>query len=1039
MRRTKLLIVIVVVAIVFCACLAACSDNQNYIETQDAVVSRFGDGIVVLDSHAAPATAKEYRDQLRVRAKINVDARLSGNHITGIYLPAGETLTIDVSNTIAQSGYSVLVNNFTMDDSRVQRLISSVRTTIGPKEAPNGGVVEILVPEVLNTSAVISSFNMRIEGGIVMPYYRLGRDDVKHIERGGGDYAILDCVNARFYIPTDVLYNEDKECVIRDDIYNSLLWWKSAVSFFNETLEIPSNSSEYTSNVVFGNFGANLRYDKEKVAVVADKSLFQDFLAYDNLIQGKAWDLLYAICDHKVDVSENFSDSVADTMIVDVLCSVDNVVMTHFDVATESDWKWLINPYTCLEKTLELLDTPLQDRNAYYERDMMRAFFINIMHSFGLDKTIKLIIAYGKIVPEKPSNDTLALIISEELGADMSLYCEKFGIMLTEETKKKMSGNSMYIPVQTKFTVGCDESYSMGYTVPMGERATFDFADNIVSMSDEVWNIVSVDGDSRLWSLEDEVYYYTPSADQLTDEFDLQLRIGEHSVTLHGKINVLITVATYKIYENWKFENISSALDEALSTYQKRSPDYVGSIDFAGVRRRNEADPSVYVLTVTEGCFKVPESGKYRIYLRNHGLCRVEFGVPKYMMTMFNSPIPVHDFTRYQSYDLELDKDKIYEYKLYLLSTKGDCDAALGISYIEDEDINDENDNGIQADPLDTDYLIYKGLDKSDIVQFVPPVIYPTGYGFKEDFYQTHELKESNFISYPAAVVNRGINLAIDSLTTGSYYSASRVTNNYQFVVDLNKSLRLEYLLLNVRSVTVGANVKIAVSNTEDFSSQTELTLSESVLKSGDNYLMFNACTFRYVKITLFAEQSFSCDINDLRLGQYFEESRIVPNTSSMLAYMGGWSNVGEYVSVNGSISESVNSNSMFSFTAKSRQICLYGVKDAKYGKMEIYVDGKYNTTIDLYSESTLTDQLLFAIDFDTSMEHSIKAMPATKNDLINFDYISYIPVDQEEVKSIGGVLYYALIIPGVIVIVLLGAAIADRVSKAKKNKGKSR
>ncbi|MDE5991099.1 MAG: hypothetical protein K2H36_05905 [Clostridia bacterium] len=1033
MRKTRLLIIVIaLVAVVFCVCLTACSKNQNYIKTQDSVVSRFGDGIVVLDSHAAPANAHEYKDQLRVRAKINVDARLSGYHITGIYLPAGETLTIDVSNTIAQFGYSVLVNNFTTGN-RVTRLISSVRTTIEPSDAPNGGVVEILVPEVANSSTAANSFNMRIEGGIVMPYYRLGRDDVNQIESGGGDYAILDCVNARFYIPTDVLYGEDKECVIRDDIYNSLLWWQSAVSFFNETLEIPSNSSEYTSSVVFGNFGTGLSYDGDRKAVVADKSFFQDYLAYDNLIQGKAWDLLYAICDHKVNVSENFSDSVAETMIVDVLCSIDNVVMTHFDVATESDWKWLINPYTCLENTLELFATPQQARDTSYERDVIRAFFINIMHSFGLDKTINIIVAYGQIAPDKPSNDTLALIISEELGADMSLYFEKFGIALTQETKKKMSGNAMYIPVQTKFTVGSDKSYSLGYTVAMGERTAFDFANNMVSMSDGEWEIVGVDGDSRLWSLEDGIYYYTPSTDKLTDEFVLRMRSGVDSVSLYGKINVLITVATYKIYENWKFDNTTTALDEAVAAYQKRTPDYIGSIDFAGVRRRPNADPSVYVLTVTEGCIKVPKGGKYRIYLRNHGLCRVEFGVSKYMMTMFDSPIPVQEFTRYQSYDIVLEEDKVYEYKLYLLSTKGDCDAALGIRYIQDEDINDDGDYGIQADAIDTDYLIYKGLDRSDIVSFVPPIIYPTGYGYKEDFYQTHELKEEHFVSYPAAVVNRGINLAIDSLSTGSYYSASRITNYYEFILDLEKALRLEYLMLNVRSVSVGANVNVFVSNTEDFSSQTQLALSENVLKSGDNYMLFGSCTSRYVKITLSAEENFSCDINDLRLGQYFEESRIVPNTSSMLAYMGGWSNVGEYVSVNGSISESVNDNSIFSFTAKSRQICLYGVKDTKYGKMDIYVDGSYYTTIDLFSESTATDQLLFAIDFDTNMEHSIKAMPASKTDVINFDYISYIPVEEEQVKPIGGVLYYALIIPGVIVVVLLGAAIADRVSKTKK------
>ncbi|MDE7337236.1 MAG: hypothetical protein K2N32_03890, partial [Clostridia bacterium] len=771
-------------------------------------------------------------------------------------------------------------------------------------------------------------------------------------------------------------------------------------------------------------------------AVVADKSYFEDFLVYENLIAGQAWDLLYAISEHKVSVSDNFSESIAETMIVDVLCSIDNVVMTHSNVAVESDWTWLIEPYDCLTRTVELLDAPLNERDENYDRDTIRAFFINIMHTFGLDKTINIIVAYGKIASSKPSNDTLALIISEELSADMSFYCEKFSLSLSQETKNKMSGNNMYIPVQTKFTLGSEESYSMGYTVAMGERATFDFAENIVSLADGEWDIVGIDGDKGLWSEEDGIYYYTPSTNKLTDEFRLNLRNGENSVTLFGRINVLITVATYKIYENWKFDNTSTSLDEAIASYQKRSPDYTGSIDFAGVRRRPDADPSLYVLTVTEGCIKVPVSGKYRLYLRNHGLCRVEFGVPKYMMTMFDSPIPVQEFTRYQSYDIVLEEDKIYDYKLYLLSTKGDCDAALGIRYIEEESADDDNDYGIHADPIDSEYLIYKGLQREDIVQFLPPVIYPTGYGYKEGFYQSHELKVENFVSYPTAVVNRGINLAIDSLTTGSYYSAARLANSYEFVLDLRQQLRMEYLLLNVRSETLGAKVDMYLSDDADFANQTQVELSDNILKSGDNYMLFSSSTYRYVKIVLSAEQNFACDINDLRLGQYFEESRIVPNTSSMLSYMGGWSNVGEYVSVNGSISESVNNNSIFSFTAKSRQICLYGVKDSKYGKMDVYVDGKFHSTIDLFSESTMTDQLLFAIDFDTSKEHSIKAMPSSKDDLINFDYISFIPVDEEEVKDIGGVLYYVFIIPGVILIALAGAAIADYTVKVRRRNG---
>ena len=149
------------------------------------------------------------------------------------------------------------------------------------------------------------------------------------------------------------------------------------------------------------------------------------------------------------------------------------------------------------------------------------------------------------------------------------------------------------------------------------------------------------------------------------------------------------------------------------------------------------------------------------------------------------------------------------------------------------------------------------------------------------------------------------------------------------------------------------------------------------------------------------------------------------------------WSDVKEYACINGSLSQSVNKNSVMSFTAKSRQICLYGVKDAQYGKMDVYVDGKLYTTVDLFSETTMTDQLIFAIDFDYPMEHSIKVMPAGNDDVINIDYLAYIRVEEESIDQNMGVLYYVLIIPAAIIIALIGAAIADRVSNVCNTRGR--
>ncbi|MDE6604908.1 MAG: hypothetical protein K2K85_02665 [Clostridia bacterium] len=1039
MRKKSLIIAIIIVVVALLAGLGACSTLTNNIKIQDNVVSRFGDGIAVLSTNLAPRTAQEYKDVQRVTAKVNVDARMSGYHITGLYLPAGETLTITVPNTVRYNYYSVFVDTYSTE-RRVSKYISSVTTEL---TSPTGGIVEIFVPasDELTSESTNSSFNMTIEGGIVIPYYRLGRDSLGQIESGDGAYAVLDCVNTRFYVPTSALYDEEKNCKI-DDLYNVLLWWQSAVSFVNETLGIASSSRDYTSSIVFGDY-SSISYDSTVRVTYAPITYFEKTLFYSNLLEGEAWDLLFNICDYKTRVAGgDVGGIISQESLINILCAVDHVVMTNPSEESHNGINWLHDSYSCLKGTLEILKLPTAEIMQYHQEDLAMAFFINILHSFGLDKTIEIISEYRK-ESEPLDIDGYALLISSVLRADMSMYFDTFQMPLTQETKNKMSGNQLYVPVQTLFTVGSEaNSYSLGYTVAMGEKAVFDFEDNIISVVDG-WKVEKVVGKHiSLWSKDSQkqgVYYYNPSQDALIDEFEVTLSNGDYTVTLYGKINVIITVATYKIYEGWKFDNPSTALAEAIDAYEKRSPDYVGSIDFAGVRRRSEVDTGVYVLTVTSGCIRVPESGKYRFYLRNNGRCRVEFGVPKYMFNMFDISIPFTEFTRGHSYDIDLDADTNYYFNLYLLSTKGGCDAALGIRYIEGESVDDNLDLGIIADIVDSDYLIYNGLSDDKVVKFEPPVIYPTGYGFKDEFYQPYVLTEDNVVDYPKAFnASSEIEFVFDELNS-SYYTALERKSEYDFILNLDGEKRLEYVQLFVRNVSsmVGARVKIFVGGNADFADSREITLKESQIVAGLNTFMFDAVKDKYIKITFYADEPFECSFTDLKMGQHFDASQIVPNTSSSIAYMGGWSDIGEYVCINGSVSQSVNQNSVISFTALARQICIYGVKDSRYGKMDVYVDGSKVETVDLYSETTMTDQLIFAIDFDLWAEHTVKVMPASDEDIINIDYISYLAIEKEEIREYSGFLYAIFILPGVIIIALIGAAIADYTAKKKRNKNR--
>lgn len=1023
-KKAFLTIMAVCILIVTAICCVACSTPENTVKIENGIISRFGDGISVLNSYTPPVEAVEYKDELRVKARINIDARVGGYHVAGIYLPAGETLTVNVSNDISQLGYGLNIDSIS-DDRKYIHIDSTEKKITSEK----GGIVEIYVP----TSGIRqNSFDVVLEGGIVMPYYRMGRDNLGNLSEGQGKYAILDGENIRFYVPTDMLFDKEDNLTV-DDLYNTLMWWQSAVSFMNKATEQNGMSYNYAVRVSVGDYGKAPAYSSITKAIQIDRSYFENALNFENLKSGSAWDLLYRISELKVSTSSGFDGVFGLDMITDILCSVDYVMMTNSSYNEEVSTSWLNNSYTCLQKTKELVSLPESARDDNYDRDILRAFFINIMHSFGVDKTMDIIIEYSHSSKSDGENqgemtiDDLGLVISDILNLDMSFYFDFFDMQLSQEAKNKMKDKQLYIPVQSKYTVGGSQDvYDIGFTVPMGEKAEFDFNDSIISLIDG-WKVAKINGESNLWSNVDGKFYYSPSTKTLEDSYELLLRNGEYSTTLYGRINVNIATATYKVYEGWTFSNMATALEDAIDKYESRTPDHSGSIDIAGVKKYDEEEAdNTYVLTVTEGCMSVPESGDYTIYLKNTGLCQVEFGVQKYMFEMFTNSLPVADYTDYLSYDIHLDDDKTYEFKIYMLSTKGEGSAVLGIKH------KGGDDNNIYD--IDDKYLIYRGLSRNDIVEYEPPQIYPDNYDTKEEFCQSYDIDEKNFVSYPEAVVTSGLHQAFDSLTT-SYYVAYDKTNEYEFVIDLGGNKRTEYFSFIAKSSMQGAKIKIYSAQKNEDKKYGGLKLAEDyTVQKGSNLIEYSPSTARFVKIVIYGDENFECAFTDFAIGQLFEESQIVANTSSSLAYMGGWTDMQGYVSINGSISQSVDQNSIMSFTAICRQVCFYGVKDSDYGKMDVYVDGSLYTTVDLYSPTPVTDTLLFAIDFDSSREHSVKIMPSGKEDIINVDYISYIPVQEEELAQNTQSFYYVLIIPAVIAVALLGAWIADRVHKNKSH-----
>jgi PKD repeat protein len=122
-----------------------------------------------------------------------------------------------------------------------------------------------------------------------------------------------------------------------------------------------------------------------------------------------------------------------------------------------------------------------------------------------------------------------------------------------------------------------------------------------------------------------------------------------------------------------------------------------------------------------------------------------------------------------------------------------------------------------------------------------------------------------------------------------------------------------------------------------------------------------------------------------------------VDDSDASIAYSAGW---GTYVGSGGYMntehwSETTDATATFSFTGT--QARYYGFMRSDLGKVNIYVDGTYVTTLDLYSSTFLSDYLLFETDVLPLGSHTLKVEldgsknPSSSGFEANIDAFSWI------------------------------------------------
>lgn len=1002
--------ILLILACVFV--LVSCDTKDDVTYYQESVTGKYGDGIRLIGVVEPETAPTSYTDMPRVEKEIYFDTRLEGWHFAGVYVVAGEKITLTLPAEKADGSLTAAVGRYTQSQFSVA--LDSEKVSF---VSPVSGLLDVDLGECYGDDF----WQMTVSGGIAASYYRLGLDRVAEWKNSVG-YAVVDTANVRIYLPAEYIDNAE-------DVEKAVTWWRSFCEYADGYTAGDFGKDKLSPTDVFVGTSATLRYDGEKDALYVPSSYADVMLDADSLSGGAAWDVMLELCKGKT-VNAGFSAGgaadVAAVLAAGAFATLTDGVLS----ADRCEEYWINNAYACLSESLT-------GGLAQYG-DL--AVYVNLMHSFGVKTVVDTAIEYvspseeetteGQTDGEESAGTDTAATDKDKANAQTlaGYFCVKFaekGIDLAPymngifglDVISAGEDLTVYVPLQSKYALGATASDDKtGITVNSGETAVFDLQGSAVSSAKEVRLVKATVGGEEWKADADGLYRYRPSDSTRKEDFTLEYEADGSTVVLHGRFTCNIAVSVFSRYENVPWRDMKSAVKEYADN-EKYLTD-TRAVSKAEVPQNDEIDDSVYTFSVNNGVIQVEETATYIVYVRNKGMTRVDFGVPEYMFTMFENTLTVSDYTDLLCYEIELQQGVSYYYDIYILGTKGNAYACLGIEKKGEGQITD----------IDENYLVYYPFDRADMTGYVAPALVPYTFGVSLEGKDDYDDLGATATSYPTAAEGSSIAYACDGKEDTVFVSEEAEKHVYDF--ELANSVRTDY----VTAVTGNEGVSYSVYYSLDGS---EYTLAGNGVTTGVIDVKFEKTTrLRFIRLVLEDEEAFASRIADVSCGLYKQEATIVPSNSSRVLYQGKWQYKTGGISVNGWILESYGDDAAIEFNFYGSAIAVYCAKGDVYGSMQIYVDGKQYGSVELNSPTTLYDCNVFGVEFDEPGNHRIRIVPSSDDDIINLDYFTVVYAEQKEAAPEVGNLWYFAIIPTALIaifVVCLALDIADRRGKKRR------
>ena len=728
-------------------------------------------------------------NELALIKEITTEARPGGNHLTGLYAPAGEVITVemteeDLKNTggvkieIGQYSQNNQLNNIWKDRNDFSRMPEMGNEMLANETTSYVG--SFLGGPIYITPNKQCTFTVKISGALEYCHFIYGlttEEEFNRLKEKSAPYFDLEvwdkCVRhsgPKAYANLDY-----------DNLNKISAFW---LSVSNISRQIPMGSS--------ANLGIDFLYDPFVAAGAAVAFVGRNWcnlppdwmngaLDYEGFMTNGNWGPIHEYNHHFQRYGFVPGDEVTNNALS--LLSYINYTQISANRPNLDGWNKYLNPATSFKETLE--------QNTKGESTSSLNTYADIIHTFGVDTFIKA----AKNGKGQGGADTWYKALSDATGYNMNYYFSLLNQTVSDEVSQSYNTLKPFIPVtlneQTGKVINGNEIVTvLPYPIDLDKDYTIDLDTSLTMPQGFTYTIKNITKPSNgTLRRNGNILTYTPLGMKTSGKIKLTIELKNESLNLKSEETIIFELKPQyqginKITYTYS-GNIYNSIDEAekanFKDYTNISTEIVNKHFINGI--------SYNQICIYHGKIYMPKTGDYTISVRtsNRSNTRLRLGLntKEYSKTISsprNAPINLND----TNVTFTVTKGDYIYFEVIIQSYHPDGFAELFGGY----------DNNLKS--ISTGYLLNDDATKASIRENSDN--YPRSYnGLSKVIPNTN----ARVISYTESFASWDETTKIENIVDGdistSYHSIRNkyiTTEPFEFTVDLGNAYTVNTLMI---------------------------------------------------------------------------------------------------------------------------------------------------------------------------------------------------------------------------------------------------